>query len=207
MKSVLAILGLAAAFIVLSVIVQRPKSLDPQPQFKENEATDQATNTVSKPQVFNPPKEGMITAELTVKNRGVVTMEFYPKAAPKAVEQITGLINRGFYDGILIHRVDLPMVIQFGNPLTKTQGVNAGEGDTSVPMLTFEKNDLTHVPGAIGLARTSDPDSATSQLFIDMQDNPIWNGDYCVIGRVVNGLDVMKKVEKGDEITSFKLKS
>lgn len=154
---------------------------------------------------FNPSRKGVITTELTIKKVGTFTIEFYPKAAPKAVAQITGLVKKGFYNGIIIHRVEPPIVVQFGNPVTKTQGVDAGETDKSVPMLKFEKNDLKHVPGAIGLARTSDPNSATSQLFIDMQRMEQWDGNYCVIGRVVKGMKLLDKVKRGDVIQSFKI--
>jgi cyclophilin family peptidyl-prolyl cis-trans isomerase len=211
MKPVLAILGLAVAFIVVSLLISTPRDLKPNPQdapvAPETQPESSAGATKQPPMPFNPPMEGKITAELKIKNVGPLTVEFYPKAAPKAVEQISGLIKKGFYDGIIIHRVDRPVVIQFGNPVTKEAGVNAPETDTSVPMLKFEQNDLTHVVGAIGLARLNDKDTATSQLFIDLQPMAQWNGEYCVIGRVVGGMDLLDKVKRGDAIESFKIKS
>src|SRR5579859_3901976 len=101
MKPVLAILGLAIAFVVVSLVLSRPKGLDPYPQDKPT-PPDQSTPTPSaggKPgraaptEQFNAPREGVMTADLTIKNVGTLTAEFYPKAAPKAVAQITGLIK------------------------------------------------------------------------------------------------------------------
>jgi cyclophilin family peptidyl-prolyl cis-trans isomerase len=211
MKPVLAILGLALAFIVLSLVISGPRDLKERPQDSQGQSEPEPpaspTPTDTKPAEFNAPKEGMVTAELTIKGVGPLTVEFYPKAAPKAVAQITGLIRKGFYDGIIIHRVEKPVVVQFGNPVTKTAGVDAPETDSSVPMLKFEENNLPHIPGAIGLARLPDKDTATSQLFIDLQPMPQWNGDYCVIGRVVKGMELLTKVERGNAIESFRIKS
>jgi cyclophilin family peptidyl-prolyl cis-trans isomerase len=208
MKPVLAILGLAIAFIVVSVLISSPRNLNPAPQLAQPPAQTPAesSKTAEAPMPFDAPKDGAITAELKIKNRGPLTVEFYPKAAPNAVAQITGLIRKGFYDGIIIHRVEKPVVVQFGNPATKTEGVNAQETDTSVPMLNFENNKLSHIRGAIGLARTDNKNSATSQLFIDLQPMAMWNGEYCVIGRVVGGMDELDKIERGDAIESFKIK-
>lgn len=216
MKPVLAILGLAVAFILISVLLAGPKDQNPRPQDKQGQSNPQAPeSSAGKPATpsttpagddFKPPREGVMTADLTIKDVGTLTAEFYPKAAPNAVKQITGLIKSGFYDGILIHRVEKPVVVQFGRPLTKTQGMSAPETDGGVPELTYEDNNLPHVPGAIGLARKSDKNTATCQLFIDLQPMSQWNGEYCVIGRIVKGMDLLPKIEVGNAITSFKLK-
>jgi cyclophilin family peptidyl-prolyl cis-trans isomerase len=211
MKPVLAILGLAVAFILISVLLTGPRDLTDRPQDIEKPADQplptQGPKKDSVQPPFNAPKEGMITAELSIKGVGPITIELYPKAAPRAVEQISGLLKKGFYDGIVIHRVDKPVVVQFGNPATKTQGVDAMEGDSGVPMLKFENNSLPHIPGAIGLARLPDKDTATSQIFIDLQRMVEWDGEYCVIGRVVGGMDQLDKIKRGDVIESFKIKS
>lgn len=210
MKSVLAIFGLAIAFILVSLLIQKPKDLTPRPQDKIEPNQPQppapSGNEQNKTPQFLAPKAGMITADMKIKNVGTITFEFYPKAAPNSVSQITDLIHKGFYDGILIHRVEKPIVVQFGRPLTKTQGIEAPETDGGVPPLKFEQNDLPHIRGSVGLARTQDRDSATCQLFIDLQDMPQWNGDYCVIGRVVKGMEQLDKVNVGDKIESFKIR-
>jgi cyclophilin family peptidyl-prolyl cis-trans isomerase len=218
MKYVLGILGLAVAFIVLSLILSPPKDLRPEPQNKEPAAgTDMAnkpkdvasgssTPVASAPpdEGFNAPREGVITAVMTIKGRGDVTMEFYPKAAPKTVAQFTGLIKKGFYNGILFHRVEPPLVVQVGNPLTKTQGVDAREGDGAAPPIPFEDNKLQHVTGAVGVAlKAPRSDTGDSQLFIDLEPHHMWDGEYCVIGRVTKGMDVVNKIQRGDPITKF----
>src|SRR5690348_12530309 len=125
MKSVLAILGLAVAFILISVLVSGPKNQTPNPQEKQEVSSPKpeegsggpkpATPEVksSGAEEFKAPREGVMTADLTIKGVGTLTCEFYPKAAPNAVKQITGLIKSGFYDGIKIHRVEKPVVVQF----------------------------------------------------------------------------------------------
>jgi cyclophilin family peptidyl-prolyl cis-trans isomerase len=120
------------------------------------------------------------------------------------VSQFTTLIKKGFYDGILFHRVEHPLVIQAGNPLTKTQGIDARQGETGIPPIPFETNDLQHVTGAIGVAlRSAKSDTGDSQFFINLQPNHMWDGEYCVIGRVTKGMDVVDKIERGDKISKF----
>jgi cyclophilin family peptidyl-prolyl cis-trans isomerase len=199
MKPVLAILGLAIAFVALSVLINgggqhRPNPMEPLPTNAEQNAK------------FEPPREGVITAVLSVQDRGDMTIEFYPKVAPKSVAQFVGLIKKGHYDGVLVHRVDEGIVVQFGNPNTKTQGVDARESDDGVPTVEFEDNTLPHVAGAIGIARKEDKDSGTDQLFIDLSRVTSWDHEYAVIGRVVNGMDVANRIKRGDKITRFAIK-
>jgi len=230
MRPVLAVLGIAIGAILLSILFQRPKELTSNPAERAEEkrvaeekkvlAEYNKNNPKPKAGAFVAPKEGAVTAVLTVADRGDITMEFYPKAAPKTVARLVELIKSKFYDGILIHRVAPGFVVQAGDPTTKKYkpadlaklgdddlaklGIGSNGSGTNIP---FEKNDLTNVAGSIAMALNS-PKSATgdSQWFINLVDNSFLNGDYCVFGKVTQGMDVVPKIKKGDQIKQFTIK-
>ena len=217
MRAVLVVLGIAIFGIVLSSLFSRPKDLTPYPQDREEQRKNEmnqssnaavaASNSASEP-AFAPPKEGAVKATLSVENRGDFVFEFYPKAAPKTVAQITGLIKKGFYDGIKIHRVEPGFVVQFGDPQSKTMDIKAPEIGTggSGNNIPFETNDLKNVTGAVSMALSrARSDTADSQLFINLKHNAFLDGDYCVFGKVVEGMDKVGTIQAGDKVTSFKL--
>ena len=217
MRAVLVVLGIAIFGIVLSSLFSRPKDLTPYPQDREEQrknamnassnASAAATNPSSEP-AFNPPKDGAVKATLTIENRGDFVFEFYPKAAPKTVAQITGLIQKGHYNGIKVHRVETGFVVQMGDPQTKTMDVRAPEIGTggSGKNIPFEANDLKNVTGAVSMALSSArSDTADSQIFINLKHNAFLDGDYCVFGKVIQGMDKVAAIQVGDKISSFKL--
>jgi len=227
MRAVLIVLGIALAAlgitIVMSLMSGETKQLSKAPQEDawrrqeeqmlrdQQKAAAQRAGSDLKPgqeAPFNPPREGVITATMTVEKRGDVVMELYPKAAPKTVEQFARLMREGFYNGILVHRVEPGFVVQAGNPNTKTLGLDAPEPQPgSVPAVPFEKNNLGHVTGSIGVALTA-PQSATgtSQFFINLKPNHFLDENYCVIGKVVQGMDVVEKIQRGDRIARIAVK-
>jgi cyclophilin family peptidyl-prolyl cis-trans isomerase len=147
------------------------------------------------------------TLEMVVAGRGRVVIELNPAKAPKTVAHIRSLVGKRFYDGILIHRVEPNFVVQAGDPQTKTQGVNApgiGSGGSG-KNIPFEENDLKHFPGTIAMALSA-PHSATgdSQWFINLKRNDFLDVDYCVFGKVVKGMDVVRKLKVGDKIVSIR---
>lgn len=237
MRSVLIIFGIAIGILLLSLLFTPSKNLVDNPadeaykrqqeyDRKEQEEAKKAAaakggssastaSTTANPSAtasgkFTPlalPAQGNVTAVMSVKDRGDITLEMFPKEAPKTVAQIGGLIKSGFYDGIVIHRVEPGFVVQFGNPATKTQGADAPEEDGGIPTIPFEKNDLKHAAGTLSIALTAPlSDTGTSQVFIDLGDNQQLNGDYCVFGRVTGGMDIVEKIQKGDVISKIVLK-
>lgn len=223
MRAVMVIVAIAVGAVLFSILLQpRGKDLIDNPMMKEEErnAKDQAkerekiaatTTAPQKPEPLNPPREGVITAVLNVKNRGELTIELYPKAAPKTVQQISDLIRKGFYNGIKFHRVVANFVCQAGDPKTKTEGVDApgigsnGSGQT----IPFEKNNLKNVMYSLGMARSQSQDSADSQFFINLANNKFLDSPdnpYCVFGQVVAGQELAPKIQKGDEIEKFSIK-
>ena len=133
--------------------------------------------------------------------KGVIKFKFYPKDAPNTVARIIQLINqepKGFYNGLVFHRVVPGFVIQGGDPLGNGTG---GSGQK----LRAEFNDRPHVEGAVAMARSSDPDSADSQFYIALGTIPHLDHNYTVFGQVVEGMDVVKMIAVGDAMTNVRI--
>jgi cyclophilin family peptidyl-prolyl cis-trans isomerase len=135
-------------------------------------------------------------ATLTMDNGSVIKFRFYPKEAPNTVKRITDLIAQGFYNGIVVHRVEPGFVVQAGDP------TGTGSGGSGVK-LKAEFNARKHVAGILSMARTSDPDSADSQFFIMLGTAPSLDNQYSIFGKTVEGFENVQKIKKGDKIKSF----
>ena len=122
---------------------------------------------------------------------GRVVIELLPKAAPKHVARIKELVRRGFYDGIVFHRVIDGFMAQTGDPLGTGMG---GSGKK----LAAEFNSEPHVRGTVSMARAMDPNSADSQFFICFADARFLDRQYTVWGKVVSGMEFVDKIKKGD---------
>jgi cyclophilin family peptidyl-prolyl cis-trans isomerase len=105
-----------------------------------------------------------------------------------------GLVAKGFYDGLVFHRYVEGFVIQGGDPT----GTGTGGSGKTVPL---EITDHRHVKGALGMARTSDPNSATSQFYVCLEATPQLDGGYCVFGQVVEGMENVLKLRQNDKMT------
>ena len=140
---------------------------------------------------------------MTLKD-GIVVIETKPDVAPKHVKQIKQLIEEGQYDGVVFHRViDGFMAqvgdVQFGNSSTDSFDLNrAGTGGSDLPNLKAEFNDIPHLKGTLSMARSSDPNSANSQFFICFEDAPHLDRQYTVFGKVVEGMEFVDKIKRGD---------
>jgi peptidylprolyl isomerase len=127
-------------------------------------------------------------------DKGRVTIKLRPDLAPKHVEQIKALTKQGFYDGIVFHRVIDGFMAQTGDP------TGTGTGGSSLPDLPAEfTKKAKFVRGTVGMARSSDPNSANSQFFIMFAPAPSLDGQYTIFGEVVSGMDVVDQIKKGDE--------
>lgn len=124
--------------------------------------------------------------------KGSITIETYPDLAPKHVERITSLAGEGFYDGIVFHRVIDGFMAQTGDP------TGTGMGGSELPDLPAEFNSTNFGRGVIGMARTSDPDSANSQFFICFDDCSFLNNQYTVWGKVTEGMDIVDTMKRGE---------
>lgn len=130
-------------------------------------------------------------------DKGTIKFKFFPEDAPNTVASFIELADSGFYDGCKFHRVEPGFVIQGGDPLSKTDDPMVGTGGPGW-YLKAEFNDRPHVDGTVAMARASDPDSAGSQFYITMGPQPFLDGQYTVFGQVIEGLDVVYKIEVGD---------
>lgn len=132
---------------------------------------------------------------ITMADGDVMKAELYPEIAPNTVNNFISLIKKGFYDGIIFHRVIEGFMIQGGCP----DGTGAGgpgyciKGEFS--QNGFENN-LKHMPGVLSMARTMIPDSAGSQFFIMHQNSPHLDGAYAAFGKITEGMDVVNKIAK-----------
>lgn len=126
-------------------------------------------------------------------SKGTFFIEFYPDDAPNTVKNFIKLARVGFYDGLTFHRYVPDFVIQGGDP----QGNGTGDAGYTIDA---EFNKRRHETGAVGMARGTDPNSASCQFYITLSPRPHLDGNYTVFGRVVEGMDVVKLLRAGDTI-------
>src|SRR5574341_2581751 len=124
---------------------------------------------------------------------GKITIELYEKDAPGTVENFVKLAKRGFYDGLTFHRVEPGFVVQGGDPNGNGTG---GPGY----QIKGEFNSRKHVTGAVAMARSASPDSAGSQFYITLAPQPFLDNKYSVFGQVLEGMDVVMKIKRGDRM-------
>jgi peptidylprolyl isomerase len=124
---------------------------------------------------------------------GLVVIELLPDVAPEHVAQIKALSREGFYDGIVFHRVIEGFMAQTGDP------TGTGMGGSSRPNLKAEFSATPHVRGTASMARSSSPNSANSQFFICFEEAEFLNGQYTVWGQVVEGMEFIDSIKKGDK--------
>ena len=138
---------------------------------------------------------------------GEIEIEFLTDKAPGHVKNFTDLAKKGFYDGTTFHRVIPGFMIQGGDPNTKDPAGSRSRHGTGGPGYTIkaEFNKRPFERGVLGMARTNDPDSAGSQVYIMLGPAPFLNGKYTAFGRVVTGMGVVDQIRVGDRIKSIKV--
>ena len=130
---------------------------------------------------------------ITMENGDIMKAELYPDIAPNTVNNFISLIKKGFYDGLIFHRVISGFMIQGGCP----DGIGTGGPGYSIKGEFSQNgfaNDLKHTPGVLSMARSMMPNSAGSQFFIMHQTSPHLDGAYAAFGKVIEGLDVVDKI-------------
>ncbi|MCI0343009.1 MAG: peptidylprolyl isomerase [Planctomycetales bacterium] len=137
----------------------------------------------------------MPKAEIALQKGGKIVIEFFPQDAPKHVENFLGLARKKFYDGLKFHRVEPGFVVQGGDP----KGNGTGGPGYAVKA---EFNKRPHLDGTVAMARSQDPDSAGSQFYICLGPQRGLDGRYTVFGQVVEGMDHVRKIQRGDVMTS-----
>ena len=142
-------------------------------------------------QTATQPLDPENTLVLTLKD-GKVTIRLRPDLAPKHVAQVKTLVRRGFYDGIVFHRVIPGFMAQTGDPR------GDGTGGSDLPNIPAEFSPQPFQRGTLGMARSSSPDSANSQFFICFDQANHLTGQYTAFGQVVSGMEFIDKIKKGD---------
>ena len=131
--------------------------------------------------------------QIEMENGGIIKIELDPAAAPITVKNFEKLVSEGFYDGLIFHRVIKGFMIQGGDP-TGTGCGGSKEEIVGEFAQNGHPNPISHVRGVISMARTQDPDSASSQFFIVHEDSTYLDGQYAAFGRVVDGMDVVDEI-------------
>jgi peptidyl-prolyl cis-trans isomerase B (cyclophilin B) len=130
---------------------------------------------------------------ITMANGDVMKAELYPEIAPNTVNNFISLIKKGFYDGVIFHRVISGFMIQGGDP----EGTGAGGPGYSIKGEFSQNsfsNELKHEAGVLSMARTMIPDSAGSQFFIMHKNSPHLDGAYAAFGKIIEGQDIVDKI-------------
>lgn len=125
-------------------------------------------------------------------NYGTMTFRFFEDAAPLTVEKFKGLVNEGFYDSLTFYRVVKGHVIQ------------AGDGvENDIPTVQAEFNEHPHLTGTVGLARSEDPNSGSTEFYICLAPRPHLDGKYTVFGQLLDGYDVLEKIGNVEIVEQF----
>ncbi len=165
---------------------------------KENNTENKAEN-IQNNQISNESEEnnmystGKHHAKIVVKNYGTIALELDADVAPITVENFANLVNEGFYNGLTFHRIISGFMIQGGDPLGNGTG---GSSKTIKGEFASNgvKNSISHVRGTISMARSSMPNSASSQFFIVHKDSTFLDGQYAAFGTVTSGMEVVDKI-------------
>lgn len=133
----------------------------------------------------------IVTIEM--ENGDVIKAELYPDIAPNTVKNFISLVSKGFYDGLIFHRVIKNFMLQGGDPNGTGMG---GPGYSIKGEFTSNgfENNLLHDPGVLSMARSMFPDSAGSQFFIMHKKSPHLDGDYAAFGKVIEGMEIVDKI-------------
>ena len=134
----------------------------------------------------------IVTIEM--ENGGVIKAELYPEIAPNTVANFVTLVDSGFYDGLIFHRVIPGFMIQGGDPNGTGMGGPGYSIKGEFARNGFKQNNLKHTRGVLSMARSMMPNSAGSQFFIMHADAPHLDGDYAAFGRVTEGMDVVDAI-------------
>ncbi len=156
----------------------------------KNSTSDQPANTLT----------GTHYVQIDVQDYGTITAELYAETAPITVTNFMKLVDEGFYNGLTFHRIISGFMIQGGDPLGNGTG-GSSEQIKGEFAQNGVKNDLAHTRGVLSMARSSLPNSASSQFFIMHQDAPHLDGSYAAFGKVLTGMEVVDTICQNTPVT------
>jgi len=169
-----------------------PDSAKAAPVKTEKHNTIQRIKKIESPATQTPTSDEV--AIVTVKDFGRIVLGFFPDKAPNHVKNFIKLAKSGFYNGTTFHRIIPGFMIQGGDPNSKDDDPSNDGMGGSPDKLNAEFNDLHHLPGTLSMARTQDPNSATSQFFICHGSPSQLDNQYTIFGQVLSGMDVVDKI-------------
>jgi len=185
-------------FLIIFLILNQTESLKIERILNKNSKPEERIEIAKKYKDFEIEFKGTVKA-LIKTNKGEILCELFPEYAPKTVSNFVKLSKLGFYDGLTFHRYVPNFVIQGGDPY----GTGFGDAGYNIPL---EVNENTkHIEGALGIARAQDPNSGSCQFYITLRETPHLDGNYTVFGKVIKGMDVVKKLRKGDIIEKIEI--
>jgi peptidylprolyl isomerase len=140
-----------------------------------------------------------LVIDVAGETSGRIVIDMLPDVAPNHVDQITALADEGAYDGVAFHRVIEGFMAQTGDVQCAKAGASCppGTGGSERPDIDAEFSDVPYDRGIVGMARAQNPNSANSQFFIMFQEGYFLNGQYTVVGRVIEGMDVVDSIKRG----------
>ena len=155
----------------------------------------EAEAPAAEPQTAEESAPALRHAEIHLRNYGIIKLELDASAAPLTVENFVKLAESGFYDGLTFHRIMDGFMIQGGDPLGNGTGGSSEhiKGEFSANGVN---NPISHVKGVISMARSSDPDSASSQFFITVADATFLDGSYAAFGHVTEGMEIAEQIAR-----------
>ena len=183
---------LVLAVLVMGLSACGGSKSDTTSETKAPKATETAEAT-KKPESKTIDTKGKHHAKIKVKDYGTIEVELDGDTAPITVANFVKLVNEKFYDGLTFHRIMSGFMIQGGDPL----GNGTGGSDETIKgefSSNGVENNISHKRGVISMARSSDPDSASSQFFIMHQDSTYLDGEYAAFGKVTKGMKVVDKI-------------
>jgi cyclophilin family peptidyl-prolyl cis-trans isomerase len=155
------------------------------------------------PQAPAPTSPGAGPVIVLETEKGFIEFETYPNDAPKTVAHILGLVQKRFYTGLRFHRVIPDFVIQIGDPTTRdfTKRDDWGKYESGTPVGVAEVSKARkHLAGTVSMAHLGDARKVDSQFFICLSPQPQLDGRYPIIGRVIAGMDVVRKIAEADRL-------
>lgn len=171
----------------------------------ESSSAEKATSAVSNEETTKASTDttsykSSYTAIIDVKNYGKIKVDLYEELAPITVKNFVSLAKDGFYDGLTFHRIISGFMIQGGDP----KGDGTGGSEKTIKGEFAQngvENNLSHTRGVISMARSNDPDSASSQFFIVQADSTHLDGQYAAFGKVTEGMDIVDKICEDTPVT------
>lgn len=187
--------------LILAVLIIGCGTRDAQEAEEQENQTENENETEQNNQEGQLNKDENPVVTITMENEEQIVIELYPDIAPNTVNNFISLIEDGFYDDLIFHRVIPDFMIQGGDPDGNGTGGPGYSIKGEFNSNGFD-NDLKHTRGVISMARSQSPDSAGSQFFIMVSDSPHLDGDYAGFGEVVEGMDTVDdivSVERNDQ--------